>query len=72
MYNWVRKEGKSVKSKQGFENIILQLNTFYSDIHNKKRLYSRERSKVYTAFIDYQIAFDTVDKVWETLHNLET
>ena len=29
---------------------------------------------MYAAFIDYKKAFDTVDrdKVWETLHNLET
>ena len=40
----------------------------------KRELYSRKRSKVYSAFIDYKIAFHTVDrdKVWETLHNLET
>ena len=39
----------------------------------KRELYSRNRSKVYAAFIDYTKAFDTAgrDKVWETLHNFK-
>ena len=75
LYNWAGKEGKISKEQAGFRkhySTTDHIFTLTSII--KRELYSRKRSKVYGAFIDYKKAFDTVDrdKVWETLHNLET
>ena len=75
LYTWAEKEDKISKEQAGFQkhySTTDHIFTLTSII--KRELYSRKRSKVYAAFIDNEKAFDTVDrdKVWETLHNLET
>ena len=75
LYTWAEKEGKFSKEQAGFrKHYSTTDHSFTLTSIIKRELYSRKRSKVYAAFIDYNQTFDTVDrdKVWETLHNLET
>ena len=74
LYNWRKKKKKISEEQAGFRKHSTTDHIFTLTFIIKRELYSRKRSKVYAAFIDYKKAFDTVDrdKVWETLHNSET
>ena len=75
LYSWAEKEGKISKEQASFLKHYSTADHIFTLISIIKReLYPGKRSKVYAAFIDYKKAFDTIDrdKVWETMHNLET
>ena len=74
LYNGAGKEGKINEEQADFPKHSKTDHIFILTAIIKRELHSRNRSKVYAAFIDHKKEFDTVDrdKVLETLHNLDT
>ena len=75
LYNWAEAEGKISAEQAGFRkdySTVDHIFTLMSMI--KKCLYGHKRSKFYVAFVDYQKAFDTVDrdKLCTVLERLQT
>ena len=70
-----RKRGKISKEQAGFRKGYPTIDhTFTLITMVKSKLYSRRGDKLYVAFIDYEKAFDTVDRetFWETLEKIKT
>ena len=73
IYSWSEKEGKIVNEQAGFRkghSTIDHIFTLYQMASNC--LFGNKRKKFYCIFIDFQKAFDTVDrkKLWEVLKNI--
>jgi hypothetical protein len=75
LYSWAEKEHKIGEEQAGFRkehSTADHIFTLVSII--KKTLYNQRKSKLYAAFIDFQKAFDSVDRssLWKVLHKVKT
>ena len=70
LYNWAEENHKINEEQAGFRKSYSTIDHIYT-LHSMASncLYGSKRSKLYAAFIDFQKAFDTInrDKLWEVL-----
>ena len=70
LYNWAENNNKINEEQAGFRKSYSTIDHIYT-LHciASNCLYGSKRSKLYAAFIDFQKAFDTVnrDKLWDIL-----
>ena len=72
IYNWAEREGKIVPEQAGFRKEYSTTDHIYTLSKLVSNcLFGNKRKKVYCAFVDFQKAFDTVDrnKLWQILSN---
>ena len=73
LYNWAESNGKINEEQAGFRRSYSTIDHIYTlQIMASNCLYGSKRSKLYAAFIDFQKAFDSInrDKLWETLEKI--
>ena len=75
LYKWAETENKIPEEQAGFRkgySTVDHVFTLVSVI--QKCLYGSKRSKLYIAFVDYEKAFDTVDRnsLWKILEKIKT
>ena len=73
LYNWAEDNKKINEEQAGFRKSYSTMDHIYT-LHcmASNCLYGSKRSKLYVAFIDFQKAFDTInrDKLWEILKKI--
>jgi hypothetical protein len=75
LYNWAEKEHKICEEQAGFRKSYATVDHVYTLMSMiKKSLFGLRKSKFYVAFIDYQKAFDSVDResLWLVLKKIKT
>ena len=75
LYKWAEKEEKICEEQAGFRKNHSTIDHIFSLFYLiQKTINSKQKSKVYVAFIDYMKAFDTVNRnsLWRVLNKVKT
>lgn len=75
LYKWAEKEGKICEEQAGFRKNYSTIDHIFSLFSLiQKTINSKQKSKVYVAFVDYMKAFDTVNRnsLWRVLNKVKT